>query len=81
MSASNFDGHFVISESGSPTNTSPCLRTVDDHLAPLAERVGHLADVAHGHGRAAVAVLDAEGVHGARVRVGALLHLAGELVA
>ena len=44
----NFDGHLVISESRSPTNV-PCFSSPgDDHLAPLAERVGHDAGVGDG---------------------------------
>ena len=45
-SSVNFDGHFVTSESRSPTNVAPCLRDLDDDLAALAERVGHRARVA-----------------------------------
>ena len=42
-SAVNFDGHFVTSESGWPTKHVALLAHVDDHLAPLAERVRHRA--------------------------------------
>ena len=76
----NFDGHFVTSESFSPTNSAAALAHRDDDLAPVAEGVGHRPHVAHGHRGAAVAVAHAE-----ERRVAALLDrpvhdLARELV-
>src|SRR5215216_156600 len=56
------------------------LAHVDHDLAPLAERVRDLADVADRDARAALAVLDAERVRRALVLPAALRDLAGELV-
>ena len=46
-SAVNFEGHFVTSESRSPTKTRALLAHVDHDLAPLAERVRAPGPVAH----------------------------------
>src|SRR5215203_4519556 len=57
------------------------LLDVDHDLAPLAERVGDLTDVAHRDGRpAALAVLHAERVHGPLVLPAAGRDAARELV-
>ena len=66
VSAVNFDGHFVTSESFWPTKTSPCLRT--STMTSRSARNGSGSDplVADGHRRLAVAVADPEVGDGAR---------------
>ena len=49
----NFDGHFVTSESGWPSNVAPCLRTSITISRPSRNGSGHLADVADRHAGAA----------------------------
>ena len=79
-SSVNFEGHFVTSESRSPTNVVALLAHGDDDLAALAERVGDRAAVADRHGGGALAVAHAEVDAAGRVAHRVVDDLAGELV-
>ena len=62
-SSANFDGHFVIRLSCSPTSVPSVELAGDDHLAALAEGVGDRARVATGTlvaGLVAIGDLEAE---------------------